>query len=147
MTVLGKTDPLLNCNFSLRVNGITDLPLKSVHGFETAYEYDYIQEGGLNEFVHFRRKQASSAYKLEIERYVGTGDSDPLSLGKSFEIPLMLFVSRKTGNFVFADRTYVFIGAIVSAKSYGELDAKMGGDVLLVDRTTILYQKLLCVDL
>ena len=49
-------NPLVNFNFMLRVELMFDLPCKSVRAFTRELEYDYIQEGGLNDYVHMRRK-------------------------------------------------------------------------------------------
>ena len=49
-------NPLVNFNFMLRVELLHDLPCKSVKSFSSELEYDYIQEGGLNDYVHMRRK-------------------------------------------------------------------------------------------
>ena len=46
-------------NFMLRVEGLFDLPCRRVHSFTKANEYEYIQEGGLNDYVHMRRKPVS----------------------------------------------------------------------------------------
>ena len=74
----GKS-PLVGYNFMLRVEGIYDLPCKSVHAFSRELEYDFIQEGGLNDYVHMLRKPISKPFTLEVERYVGVDYVDPLA--------------------------------------------------------------------
>ena len=66
-------NPLVNFNFMLRVELLYDLPCKSVRAFQRELEYEYIQEGGVNDYVHMRRKSITKPFTLEIERYVGIG--------------------------------------------------------------------------
>jgi len=139
-----KRDPLTGYNFCLRVDGKYDLPCKSIQSFEYGNEYEYIREGGLNDYVHIRKKQASQPRTFQVERYVGIEKTDYLEVGKSFSIPLMLFVSNKAGDFQRVARTYVFIGCTVINKKYGDMDASRSE--LLTETTTIAYQQLLCVN-
>ena len=53
------SNPLVGYNFMLRVEGIYDLPCRSVRAFAREMEYDYVQEGGLNDYVHMLRKPIS----------------------------------------------------------------------------------------
>ena len=140
-------NPLVNFNFMLRVELVFDLPCKSVRAFQRELEYDYIQEGGLNDYVHMRRKPISRPFTLEIERYVGVDYVDPLPLGADLTLPLMLFVSRSHSQFIpgVVARTYVFTGCTVMKKTYGDLVADQAG--LLVETTTIGYREMLCVDI
>lgn len=138
--------PLVGFNFMLRVELIYDLPCKSVHQFTRDLEYEYIQEGGLNDYVHMRRKPISKPFELEIERYVGVDYVDPLPLGTDLVLPLMLLVSRAPNQFEPQQcaRTYVFTGCTVTGKTYGALE---GSDSqLLVETTRIAYREMLCVD-
>ena len=139
-----KGQPLVNYNFCLRVEGIYDLPCKSIHGFEDEYEYEYIREGGLNDYVHLRRKPSSKPKTVQVERYVGADGTDPLTLGRVMNMPIILFVSRSADEFEQVKRTYIFVGCVVTGKSYGELDASTSG--LLLETTTISYRHLECVD-
>lgn len=137
---------LTNFNFMLRVNGIDDVPLKSVRAFTRENEYDYIQEGGLNDYVHMRRKPVSKPFTLVCERYIPTQFNDPLSNGSEMLLPLMLFIGRNVGrkfNVVAALRCYVFTGAVVMSKEYGQLDAEHAG--LLTETVTIGYNRMFCV--
>lgn len=140
-------NPLVNFNFMLRVEMLFDLPCKSVRAFSRELEYDFIQEGGLNDYVHMRRKPISKPFTLEVERYVGVDYIDPMPLGADLVLPLMLFVSRNHDQFIpfVVARTYVFTGCTVMKKTYGDLVADQSG--LLVETTTIGYREMLCVDI
>ncbi|MEG2518867.1 MAG: hypothetical protein RSB65_04365, partial [Oscillospiraceae bacterium] len=139
--------PLVNFNFMLRVEALFDLPCKSVHAFTRELEYEFIQEGGLNDYVHMRRKPISKPFTLEIERYVGLDYFDCIPLGADLVLPLMLFVSRYVGQFIpfVVARTYVFTGCTVMKKTFGELDGDKSG--LLIETTTFGYREMLCVDI
>lgn len=140
------SNPLVNFNFMLRVELAFDLPCKSVKAFARELEYELIQEGGLNDYVHMRRKPISKPFTLEVERYVGVDYFDPLPLGSDLVLPLMLFVSRSPNMFepLSVARTYMFTGCTVMKKSYGDLSAEQAG--LLLETTTIGYRELLVVD-
>ena len=140
-------NPLVNFNFMLRVELLFDLPCKSVRAFSRELEYDYIQEGGLNDYVHMRRKPITRPFTLEIERYVGVDYIDPLPLGADLVLPVLLFVSRNHDQFIpgVVARTYVFTGCTVMKKTYGDLVADQSG--LLVETTTLGYREMLCVDI
>lgn len=138
-------NPAVNFNFMLRVEGVFDLPCKSVRVFQKENEYELIQEGGLNDYVHMRRKPVSKPFTFQVERYVGTDILDPLANGTDLTLPVILMVNRYRiyGDFL-PVRMYVFTGCTVMSKEYGELNAEKGG--LLVETTTIAYQELACVD-
>lgn len=137
--------PLENFNFILRVEGAFDLPCKSVHGFNREKEYEYIQEGGLNDYVHMKRKPISKPFTFTVERYVAvdTLPYDPLQEGTELILPVMLFVSRFPGRFETTRRVYTFTGCTVISKEYGELNAEHSG--LLVEKAVIAYRELLTV--
>ena len=44
--------PVPSYNFMLRVEALIDLPCKSIKAFSKEMEYELIQEGGLNDYVH-----------------------------------------------------------------------------------------------
>lgn len=138
-------NPAVNFNFLLRVEGIYDLPCRSVHVFQKENEYELIQEGGLNDYVHMRRKPISKPFTFQVERYVGTDILDPLANGTDLALPVILMVNRYRiyGDFL-PVRMYVFTGCTVMAKEYGELNAEKGG--LLVETTTIAYRELVCTE-
>ena len=142
--------PLVNYNFTLQVEGVYNLPCKSVHVFHRENEYETLQEGGLNDYVHMLRKPISKPMTFQVERYVGIDMFDPLALGTDLILPVLLQVSRYPGNGEVLDladsmqRVYTFTGCTVIAKDFGELSAERSG--LLVETTTIAYREMLCVD-
>lgn len=136
--------PLINYNFMLRVEGMFDLPCKSVHGFQEQKEYEYIREGGVNDYVHIRRKPASGPKTFQVERYAGQNMTDPLSLGNRLVLPVQLLVSSYPGEFELPKRIYTFMGCVVIAKEYGELTAENAG--ILTETVTIAYNEMICVD-
>ncbi len=133
-------------SFMLRVDGMFDVPLKSVRAFQRENEYDYIQEGGLNDYVHMKRKPISKPFTLVCERYIPTQINDPLSNGTELTLPLMLFVGKNVGgkfNALNAGRYYVFTGAVIMSKEYGGLDAEKSG--ILTETVTIGYNRMFCI--
>lgn len=138
-------NPLVNYNFMLRVEGLYDVPCKSVQAFTRENEYEYIKEGGLNDYVHLKRKPISKPFQLVVERYAAVDYIDPLPLGSELALPLILMVSRYNNEFGGAKRTYTFTGCVVMSKEYGELDAEKSG--LLTERITIGYREMVVVDL
>ena len=137
-------NPLVNFNFMLRVEGIMDVPCKSVSAFTKENEFEYIKEGGLNDYVHLKRKQIQKPFTFTVERYVGTDILDPLPLGAELILPVLLFVSRFGNRFDVVERTYTFTGCTVISKEYGRLDAEKSG--LLTENVTIAYRELLVID-
>ncbi len=135
-----------NFNFMLRVEGLFDLPCRRVHSFTKANEYEYIQEGGLNDYVHMRRKPVSQPFTFQVERYVGVDYLDPLQPGTDLILPIVLFVCRMQmkGSFM-PFRTYTFTGCTVMSKEYGELNAESSG--LHTETTTIGYRELVRITL
>ena len=140
-------NPLVNFNFMLRVELLYDLPCKSVKAFTREMEYEFIQEGGVNDYVHMRRKPITRPFTLEVERYVGVDYLDPMPLGADLALPVLLFVGRAPNQFIpfVVARTYVFTGCTVMKKVYGELVGDRSG--LLVETTTLGYREMLCVDI
>lgn len=138
-------NPAVNFNFMLRVEGVLDLPCRSVRAFQKENEYEYIQEGGLNDYVHMRRKPISKPFTIQVERYVGVDMLDPLANGTELVLPLILYVNRYSiyGEF-HPVRMYVFSGCTVTAKEYGELNAEQSG--LLLETTTIAYREMYTVE-
>ncbi len=141
------TSPLVGFNFMLRVELAFDLPCKSVHSFTREMEYELIQEGGLNDYVHMRRKQQTHPFTFEVERYAGNDLVDPLPLGAELSAPVLLFVSRSPSQFgtINVSRTFSFFGCRVTKRAYGQLDAEHSG--LVTDITTIAYNQMLLVDI
>lgn len=136
--------PVPSYNFMLRVEGIMDLPCKSIRAFSKEMEYELIQEGGLNDYVHMKRKPISKPFYFEVERYIGVDYVDPLPLGAELLLPVILLVSRNPNNFGAASRVYTFTGCTVTKKEFGQMDAERSG--LFVETTTIAYRELVIVD-
>lgn len=133
--------PLVNTNFLLRVDAVYDLPCRKVSGFESEIEYETIQSGGVNDYVFLRQKPASKPHTFQVERYIEEDFFDPLTVGKIFEMPIVLYVSRYHNSFEQPKSTFTFSGCMVLSKKYGEMDAERSG--LLVETTTIAYQQVL----
>lgn len=136
-----ENHPLAAYNFILRVEAMYDLPCKRVTGISQEREYEYIQEGGVNDYVHIVEKPASKPFSFQVERYVGADYVDPLTLGVRLDMPVQLLINRTLGNQGKTELTLSFSGCVVTGKSYGEVDAEHSG--LLLETTTIAYQKLM----
>ncbi len=137
--------PTVNFNFMLRVEGIYDIPCKSVKVFRKENEYDYIQEGGINDYVHMVRKPISKPFTIQIERYVGLDFVDKLALGTRLWLPMFLNVGRYLHPaFFLPDRQYIFSGCEVISKEYGELNAERSG--LLTETTTIYFETMYTIN-
>ena len=138
------SNPLVGYNFMLRVEGIYDLPCKSIQFSPKENEYEYIQEGGLNDYVHMKRKPISKPFTFKVERYVGIDYIDPIPNGAELILPVILLISRQQADFGRSLRTFVFTGCKVMSKEFGTLDSEKSG--LLTETTTISYNEMLCVD-
>lgn len=151
-----QLNPAVSYAFALEVEAAFFLPLRSVRVFTKENEFDYYQEGGLNDYVHMLRKPVSKPFSFQVERYVGvdagfldmnSGFIDPLALGTDLILPLVLYVNRspsanwyKNISFTNCARAYVFTGCTVMSKEYGELNAEQSK--LLTETTTISYREL-----
>ena len=131
---------LVNYNYMLRVEGIYDVPCKAVHSFTKENEFEYVQEGGLNDYVHMLRKPVSKPFTFTVERYVGTDIVPPLPLGAELTLPIILMVSPYPNRFDISKRTFVFTGCTVISKSFGELNAEKSG--LLTETIVIAYREM-----
>ena len=131
---------LVNYNFMLRVEGIYDLPCKSVHSFTKENEFEYVQEGGLNDYVHMLRKPVSKPFSFTVERYVGMDIIPPLQLGAELILPVVLMVAPGANKFGNAKRTFVFTGCTIMSKTYGELNAEKSD--LLTETIVIGYREM-----
>ena len=129
--------PTINFRFMLRVWGIFDVPCKSIRAFTKPNEYEFIQEGGLNDYVHIRRKPISQPFKLVVERYAGTDYIDPLPNGAELVLPVLLFIWNDRGSLA---SMFSFAGCVVMEKEYGELSAEKAG--LFTETITIGYTSL-----
>ncbi len=152
--VLANTDfdaiynPITAFNFVLEVEGIYFLPIKTVRAFTKENEFEYIREGGVNDYVHMKRKPISKPFTFQIERYVGTERFlDPLANGTELILPLILYVYRHRSRQgitasapAWPARVYTFTGCTVMSKEYGELNAEKSG--IITETTTIAYREL-----
>ncbi len=144
-------NPITNFNFVLEVEALYFLALKGVKVFNKENEYEYIREGGVNDYVHMRRKPISKPFTFQVERYVGNERFlDPLALGSELMLPVILYVYRYQPRQAVTEsapawpaRLYTFTGCTVTAKEYGELNAEKSG--LLTETTTIAYRELVVV--
>lgn len=140
-------NPLTKYNFLLRVEGIYDIPCQRVQAFSREMEYEYIQEGGLNDYVHMIRKPASRPSTFSIECHAGIHYVDPLPVGIELFLPVMLFITRYPGYFntTAPERVFTFTGCAVTKRTYGELSANDSG--LVVDTIEFAYRELAVLDL
>ncbi len=150
-----KLNPVPSFNFALEVEAMFFMPLKSVRVFTKENEFEYYQEGGLNDYVHMLRKPISKPFTFQVERYVGVSAStdfptsfiDPIALGTELILPVVLYVTHVPAGGSGANfnpknttRAYVFTGCTVIAKEFGELNAERSA--LYTDTTTISYREL-----
>lgn len=141
-----RWDILPNFRFILRVEGYFDVPLKSIRPFSKENEYEYIEEGGMNDYVHVKRKHITKPHTLQVERYITDDFYDPMPNGSPFTLPLLLFVGgNNASDFSWRpSRTYVFFGSLVMNKEIGGFDAEKSG--LLTETITISYQQTYSID-
>ncbi len=140
-SVLNSDDQIVPAyRFLLRVEGFQDVPLRSIRPFSKENEYEYIAEGGLNDYVHAVRKQTTKPFTLVVERYVSQKFIDPLTNGMQMILPMVLFIGNADAQkFDFKPvRTYIFTGCIVMNKEVGGFDAEKSG--LLTETVTIGYE-------
>ncbi|MBR1875582.1 MAG: hypothetical protein IJ805_00575, partial [Lachnospiraceae bacterium] len=155
----GSINPAPAYNFALEVEAMFFMPLKSVHVFTKENEFDYYQEGGVNDYIHMLRKPISKPFTFQVERYVGmaatadfpTSFFDPIALGTDLILPVILYVTHfpaasSGDNFkpTNVSRVYIFTGCTVTSKEYGELNAERSG--LLTETTTIAYKELFTIN-
>jgi len=154
-----KLNPVPSFNFALEVEAMFFMPLKAVRVFTKENEFEYYQEGGLNDYVHMLRKPISKPFTFQVERYVGVSATtdfnasfmDPIAMGTELILPVVLYVTHLPAgdsgdNFrpTNTTRAYIFTGCTVISKEYGELNAERSG--LLTDVTTISYRELLVMN-
>lgn len=155
-----QLNPAVAYAFALQVEAAFFLPLRAVRVFSKENEFDYFQEGGMNDYVHMLRKPITKPFTFQVERYVGvdagfldmnSGFLDPLALGTELVLPLVLYVTRspsgdwyKNISFTNCARAYVFTGCTVIAKEYGELNAEQSR--LHTETVTIAYRELFAMN-
>lgn len=125
-------------NFMLTVNG-QDLPCKNFRSIQQEIEYEGIQEGGINNYVHIRKKPVTKPFTFQVERYVGPGYRDPFTVGKEVKGTIVLKAGRKRGD-TQEYAQFTFSGCIVTGKNYSDMDAEKSG--LLTETTTVAYERL-----
>ena len=155
-----KSDPVGSFNFVLTVEGIYDIPLKSVRAFQKVNQYEKIREGGVNDYVHLKRAPIQDAHTIQFERYVSASLVDPLANGAELTVPVILWLNRAANNGLtdarkngtdYSDndydtssvRLYIFTGCTVMSKEYGALDAEKSG--LATEVVTMGYKELYIV--
>ena len=129
--------------FMLIVNGYDEIPLKSIRPFSRELEYDYIQEGGINDYVHILRKPASKPFTIQVERYAIPKTEDPISEGTVYQVPMQLVVGENHGRKFERKRTYILMWPRILNKEIGALDAERSG--LLTETVTIAYSHLVLI--
>ena len=145
-------NPITGFNFVMEVEQIFFMALKSVKAFSKEIEYEYIQEGGVNDYVHLRKKPVSKPPTIQVERYIGTDRFiDPLSVGRELKLPIILYLFRNNGRHGLFDtkidtpaRIYIFTDCVVMSKEYGELNAEQSS--LVTESTTISYRELKVIE-
>lgn len=136
-------NPVINFSFMIRIEGAMDLPCKAVRGFTKENDFDYIQEGGCNDYVHMRRKAISKPFTFQVDRYVGVDYIDPIPLGTELVLPVILFVNKYCFPTFKPVCNYAFFGCTVIGKTTGDLNAEQSG--LFVETTTIAYRQMVCL--
>lgn len=164
--LLYSADPVNSFNFVLRVEGVFDIPLRSVRAFTKNNNYEKIREGGLNDYVHMKRMPIQDIFSFQVERYISNSLTDPLANGAILTLPVILKIQKSTYNKTYGSRNsltdtsdalskasavldetgtdcariYVFTGCVVMGKEYGELNAERSG--LATEVVTIGYKEL-----
>lgn len=141
-----KNDYIPAYSFSLWVDAQV-VPLRSVKPFRYEAEYDVIQEGGVNDYVHLVRKGVTKPFTLTVERYADTSIVlETLSVGYESTLPMLLLIynAAESVSSKMPLRTYVLTGTKVMSKEYGELNSERSG--LLTETVTIAYKTITCVN-
>lgn len=145
--LLYQSKPFPSYNIVLWVDVLYDVPIKAVRNLHKNLEYEYIHEGGLNDYVHMRRKPISQPFTFEIERYVTNAGTDPLALGTEFLVPLLLFVNKWQTGGGFSDihpgKIFIFTGAKVTGRRYGDFDSERIG--FATEILTISYNNMYAI--
>ncbi len=129
--------------FMLIVNGYDEIPLKSIRPFTRELEYDYIQEGGINDYVHILRKPSTKPFTIQVERYAIPKTEDPISEGTVYQVPMQLVVGENHGRKFERKRTYILMWPRILNKEIGAMDAERSG--LLTETVTIAYSHMVLI--
>ena len=127
----------------LIVNGYDEIPLKSIRPFTRELEYDYIQEGGINDYVHILRKPSTKPFTIQVERYAIPKTEDPISEGTVYQVPMQLVVGENHGRKFERKRTYILMWPRILNKEIGAMDAERSG--LLTETVTIAYSHMVLI--
>ena len=153
-----ELNPAVAYAFALQVEAAFFVPLRAVRVFTKENEFEYYQEGGLNDYVHMLRKPISKPFTFQVERYVGVrkemlglGMIDPLALGTELILPVVLYVNRSPAgqwynniSFTNCARAYIFTGCTVIQKEFSELNAEQSK--LHSETITIAYKEMFSID-
>lgn len=134
-----NNEMIMSMNFLLTMDR-EEIPCKSIHGFHREREQEYIQEGGMNDYVHLRPKPVSKPSTLEIERYVTADYKDYFPEGAVLAADIVLEVGKGNSFTEGSSLRLIFKGCTVTGKSYGELNAEKGG--IFTETVTVSYQEL-----
>lgn len=125
---LFKSEPLINYHFLLRVDALIDVACKSVQAFGNEAEFEYLQEGGVNDYVHMLKKPITSPKVLQIECYATSTVLNAFPLGTKMLTPMILYISKQAENIdINFAKQFIFTGCVVKKITNGELDAERSG--------------------
>ena len=130
--------PIAAFSYTLRVELIYDIPVKSVRGFTRNNNYERIQQGGVNDYVIMRRKPITEPFTFQVERYISNTLTDPLANGAEMISPIFLTINKDANGDT--GRVYMFTGCIVTGKEYAEMNAERS--TLATEIVTIAYREM-----
>lgn len=130
------------------------ISFSKVSNIQRAVEYDTIQEGGVNGFVHTLVKPSAQAQTIQFEKGISVMGDDSL---KKLKLTPGLRLLHPIGVYIYADdptfnnkagreleRSYRISGCMVSKWELGGLDA-MSSEVL-VDKFEVVYSEVEQID-
>lgn len=144
-----NSKPIGSYNFTLTVEGIYDIPLRSVKVMQKQNNYEKIREGGVNDYVHLKRMPITEPFVFQVEKYLSNSVLDPLANGAELTLPVFLKIQhgqgseRKGMEDTDAARVYMFTGCVVMGKEYGELNAEKSA--LATEVVTIGYKEMFII--
>lgn len=126
-----------NC-FTLSI-GVVQLSFSKISNISKTIEYDTIQEGGRNGYVHSFTKPQTQQEILTCERGITTWGNAvlaPLGLkpGGKIKMPVIIMVMKYPGHI---DKAYCFDEGVVTKWETSDLNAM--GDEVLVERFEIAH--------
>lgn len=139
------TQPLINYHFLLRVDAVTDVACKKVEAFANEAEFEYLQEGGVNGYVHMLQKPTTAPKILQIECYANNNLTSTFTVGSRKTLPIILYVSKQANNIdTNYAKQFIFTGCVIKKKTNGALDAEQGG--LITDIVEIAFETVTVVN-